>query len=373
MRVHVSTKTRSAVKRHCDELLTKQNVIGVGAGLEEKDGTKTGREAVIVLVRNKLPISRLSTEDLVPRELDDDGELVPTDVIEVGDIYALPVDHKDEHRPLVPGISCGHHKITAGTLGLIVKKNNIPYILSNNHVIADTNKAEIGDPIWQPAPADGGRSDDVVAELSEFIDISFVGENLVDCAIARITLDMDEADNQPPEVPPLPPTPPRPPKKEKKKDFIERIFEWVENFFKRLFGKKKRTEQVAQQRYVDPLAVDGVDFTNKVFNLPITITKKLDVAEVGDKVQKSGRTTGFTEGEVLAVDAVVNVNYGSDGVARFEDQILCTYMSRGGDSGSAVFNENGDLVGLLFAGSATVTILNKIEHVFDALGIEEIA
>ena len=41
----------------------------------------------------------------------------------------------------------------------------------------------------------------------------------------------------------------------------------------------------------------------------------------------------------------------------------------GGDSGSAVLDEQNRLTGLLFAGSDSTTIINRIEHVFGALGV----
>ena len=44
-------------------------------------------------------------------------------------------------------------------------------------------------------------------------------------------------------------------------------------------------------------------------------------------------------------------------------------MSQGGDSGSAVLDDDDRLVGLLFAGSDSTTVINRIEHVFSALGI----
>lgn len=44
-------------------------------------------------------------------------------------------------------------------------------------------------------------------------------------------------------------------------------------------------------------------------------------------------------------------------------------MSQGGDSGSAMLDENNNLVGLLFAGGPSTTILNRIQHVFRELNI----
>ena len=56
-------------------------------------------------------------------------------------------------------------------------------------------------------------------------------------------------------------------------------------------------------------------------------------------------------------------------MAVFTDQLLAGAMSQGGDSGSAVLDDNNRLTGLLFAGSDTTTIINRIENVFSALGI----
>jgi hypothetical protein len=65
----------------------------------------------------------------------------------------------------------------------------------------------------------------------------------------------------------------------------------------------------------------------------------------------------------------VDVQYGVGLVARFTDQLLAGAMSQGGDSGSAVLDDERRLVGLLFAGSETTTVVNRIEHVFSALGV----
>ena len=91
--------------------------------------------------------------------------------------------------------------------------------------------------------------------------------------------------------------------------------------------------------------------------------------ELGMAIKKSGRTTRFTTGEILQVDVTVNVQYGQNQIARFTDQLMAGAMSQGGDSGSAVLDENNRLVGLLFAGSDESTIINRIENVFSALDI----
>ena len=58
--------------------------------------------------------------------------------------WAGPIRFKmptNNHRPPFPGISVGHYKVTAGTLGCFVKdEKDKVYVLSNNHVLGNTNK-----------------------------------------------------------------------------------------------------------------------------------------------------------------------------------------------------------------------------------------
>ena len=97
-------------------------------------------------------------------------------------------------RPVEGGYSIGHYKITAGTYATAVTDSRpypgIPqkfYALSNNHVLANSNNARIGDPILQPGPYDGGRyPGDLIARLTRYVPIRFKGENnYVDAAIAE--------------------------------------------------------------------------------------------------------------------------------------------------------------------------------------------
>ena len=91
----------------------------------------------------------------------------------------------------------------------------------------------------------------------------------------------------------------------------------------------------------------------------------------GQTVTKSGRTTGVTQGDVKATGASVRVNYGEEGTITLRDQLIAGPMSKGGDSGSPVFlDSTGELVGLLFAGSARQTIFSKIAAVESELGVE---
>jgi hypothetical protein len=62
--------------------------------------------------------------------------------------------------------------------------NGHEYILSNNHVLANSNSANPGDPIYQPGPLDGGSSSSTIATLSSWVQL-VTGTNLVDAALAE--------------------------------------------------------------------------------------------------------------------------------------------------------------------------------------------
>ena len=74
-----------AVKRaHEEELMSKANVVGVGIGLLEQSGVRTGAVGLVVMVTEKLPQTQLAPGDVIPAEI----EGVPVDVQEVGKVKA---------------------------------------------------------------------------------------------------------------------------------------------------------------------------------------------------------------------------------------------------------------------------------------------
>ncbi len=83
------------------------------------------------------------------------------------------------------GGSCGHRKITAGTLGAFVEDDRDYYMLSNNHVFANSDLAKVGDPIWQP-----GRSDikdgkfEVIGFLERWSKLDETRRDNIDAALA---------------------------------------------------------------------------------------------------------------------------------------------------------------------------------------------
>lgn len=169
-----------------------KNIIGLGIGAKVTAGTVlSGQDAVRVYVRVKMPRNQLPENHIVPQQF---GAL-PTDVIEVGTVTGFQSlqtwQRFGRHRPTSCGVSVGHPNVTAGTLGCLVKKNGKHYILSNNHVLADSNNAQVNDRIIQPGAADGGTSpNDEIATLEPYKPIDFTGRpNDIDAAIAEVGAD----------------------------------------------------------------------------------------------------------------------------------------------------------------------------------------
>jgi hypothetical protein len=90
-------------------------------------------------------------------------------------------------------------------------------------------------------------------------------------------------------------------------------------------------------------------------------------------VQKCGRTSGFTEGRVVAVNVTITVSYGFCGTARFRNQIQVqptgSSFSQSGDSGSGVVTDANEPAGLLFAGDGFNTFCNDMGEVLSRLNV----
>ena len=234
-----------------------------------------------------------------------------------------PAHRVDEPFPIQLGTSGGNIKDISkgfcygGTLGALVKDaSGNQYILSNNHVLARTNVAALGEDIIQPglidqSPACFKDSTDIVANLSNFISINFktkgtMRTNAVDAAIAQVR-------------------------------------------------------------------VGNVDPTGFIIDIG-TLSSDTVAPSLSMAVKKSGRTTGLTHGNITAVNATIDVSYGSGKTARFTNQIVVGPGSfiAAGDSGSLMV-ENVDTdpraVGLLFAGGSTTAIANPIGDVLTAFNV----
>jgi hypothetical protein len=326
---------RAVKEQHKEAILAKPNVVGIGVGYKQVGGRDSGELSVVVLVRRKVPPSALPVDALVPKQLAE----VPVDVVEVGDLRALQA-RTDRWRPAPGGVSIGHYAITAGTFGCVVldRSTQEQLILSNNHVLANSNDARPGDAILQPGPYDGGReATDTIARLERFCPIQFTVEPGM-CGLAQAVADLANA-------------------------------------AARMVGSSHKlvvVQSVQAANQVDAAVarpVDSSQILDEILEIG-TVTGTVQAA-LGMAVRKSGRTTGLTTGTISVIDATVNVTYGQGKVATFDHQLVAGPMSQGGDSGSLVVaGDSRRAVGLLFAGSEQSTIFSPIQLVMDCLDVE---
>lgn len=328
----IVARAREVRARHTKGLLQRPNVVGVGVGYKQTAGITTDELSLVVSVVRKLPATALAPGDLIPQSLDG----VRTDVVETGRLIALGSGTRDRWRPVVPpGVSLGHSGITAGTFGCLVRRGERSYVLSNNHVLADSNRGQIGDAILQPGAADGGGAADRVAVLSDFVPIDF-GTKTSECPIADLTAT-------------------------------------IVNWAARAIGSSHRVRAVqetpgvnyADAAIAEPLSPNMVRSEILFIGAPVGT----GTASLGMRVQKTGRTTGYTQGTVSQIDATVRIDYGGQ-QATFSGQFIAGPMSQPGDSGSAVLDVDRRVVGLLFAGSDLTTVCNPIASVLSALEVE---
>ncbi|MGB9364693.1 MAG: hypothetical protein WCE79_01635 [Xanthobacteraceae bacterium] len=298
-------------------------IVGVGIGPAHRDFESVGPGGPGVPVLNVYVAEKMDADEAKAVCVDSFGaralssDRQPINVIHTGPIDAYA--HRHRERPSPCGISVGHFKVTAGTQGALSRGRSGPRVnrlllLSNNHVLANSNAGAVGDNIIQPGSFDGGvNPGDRIALLEKWVPINFAaaGVNYVDCATGWCWPNLV------------------------RKEFIYR--------------------SGAAWAYF------------RVGSTPIP-------AAINMPVGKSGRTTQLTNGRVIDVNASIRVNYGV-GVANFRDQITIRgnnmQFSAGGDSGSLIWTWDSRRapVGLLFAGGGEFTFGNKIARVLDALDI----
>lgn len=360
----ISQEQRRAARVAREIAKTKKGITLVYIGYKSRAGERTDEVGIVFGVEKKKPLVELGQAEILPASIAG----IVTDVIETGIIRARAFIQK--RRPCPPGFSIGHVSITAGTLGSWVKRaGNEDWIaLSNNHVFANSNSAILGDTIIQPGKADGGFSGtDSFARLAEFAVINF-----------------DDAGGGKD-------------KDGKKNSSLVRLWwsAWqaIPNAIANLVGCPRRLRVLDMRRHPQMVGSRAVgqpspNLIDAAIATPLNqgyvrldipqIGEPLGIRdlELGDAVQKSGRTTEYTTGIVEGVDVQSTVSYGGP-IAQFDDQILIvgngTEFSAPGDSGSGIFDMSGYLGALLFAGGSEggrdITIANRISNVVAILGV----
>jgi hypothetical protein len=283
-----------AAERHTPALMQRPGVVGTGVGINEE-----GRPSVRIFLAHDQVRN-------LPDHLDD----VPVSAVVTG-IFRPRADRTARARPAPIGFSVGHPNITAGTLGARVTKGSQVFILSNNHVLANSNDGNIGDSALQPGSYDGGSDPaDAIGTLAEYYEINFDGgDNTMDAAIALV----DGAD---------------------------------------VSGSTPDDEGY------------GSPSTS-----PVDPTVGMGVQKYG---RTTGHTLGSVE-EINVTVSICFAGFpfctkSATFVGQFT--IVDGSFSDGGDSGSLIVTDPGkDPVGLLFAGSSTRTIANPIQVVLDYFGV----
>ncbi|MFV2007503.1 MAG: hypothetical protein ACC667_08645 [Longimicrobiales bacterium] len=295
---------------------------GLNSSILEADGVVG---TAIGLGLNGLPVVKVYLENPSVTWLPTSYEGVGVVPEVLGEIWALgqgPMDAPEGlldpktrfPRPVPIGVSTGQADVTAGTIGARATDGSKIFALSNNHVFANSNNAKIGDNVLQPGRVDGGSNPDhSIGTLQDFEPIRFCSALLCPNNELDAAIAITTAEKLGTATP--------------------------ENGY----GKPRST----------------------------TVKGSLNM-----KVQKYGRTTGYTHGTITGIRATITVNYRT-GKARFVNQLVITgkgTFSQGGDSGSLIVSEApGNLdrqpVGLLFAGSANSTIANPIDPVLQRFGI----
>ena len=347
-------KKKITLSKKCrQDLMKKTNVVGVGRGYRHKGGEATNDQAIVVLVSKKVPKDRLPGDALVPRSLR--GQAV--DVIEIGEIRLLEEDEEVQpeipasaesrlrrYRPAPGGVSIGHYKITAGTLGAVVKEKGSGrrLILSNNHVLANSSSghdvwAKVGDAVLQPGVYDGGKKDrDVIAHLERFIPLQRTFQRS-QCATAGM---WESAANK----------------------MLSIIAPQYRINLQRANNKGNLVDAAVA------VPQNEADLSEEILGLS-RVRGSADVS-VGQPIRFSGRTSGLVKGKVIAEDVSLFITMGPGEQVYFIEQLITTAVSRPGDSGSLLLNEQNQAVGLLFAGSDKVSVCNRIDHVCRFLNVE---
>lgn len=295
------------------DFLKLPGVTGVDIGYKYVGGEKTDELAIRVYVAEKKDPKEIPSTEQIPKTT----HRIKTDVIQRKFVlHPLRVRIQDlrvmadtgNYDPLRGGISIGPCRsfwleppeveeagwyVFTGTLGCIVNDNQSgdPLLLSNFHVMCVDDAWSVGDTMAQPSLVDTGHCPaDVVGELQRAVLAGSTsgGGPGVDCAVASHT---------------------------------------------------------ARGHACEIVDIGDVAGTA--------------MAAEGLAVRKRGRTTGLTYGTVDTVDLTAVLDYGNGlGTVFLKKQIQVevdlsqsTEFGLGGDSGSVVVNDAGEVVGLYFAGN----------------------
>ncbi|HEY2235338.1 MAG TPA: hypothetical protein VGK01_17835 [Candidatus Angelobacter sp.] len=340
-------EARAALKKH-------PGVVAVAYGLKERGGQVTDELAFRVYVREKCPASQLPAKDLIPASFGG----IATDVIRIAGTQLDDCADHSNHDPLTSGINvstllAGPQGIgEVGTIGFFATINqgvDPPYnvaFITNHHVVTKANE-QGGESVYQPDWSNSAQFGWQIPRRDQ------AGKWL-----AGKILKLFPAAN---------------------------------------FSYKYPNESAPRNYYLDCASVQldicisslchtncGVSFANYIPGLNLNNSKIQDMARIVQSdigkpqanVVKVGASTGRCEGRIIAVDApatdpngnvigdnVIEIsatgrNCNGTGAMRFSDS---------GDSGSALINSAGNLVGLLYGHRTDATANGLACHIHPVL------
>lgn len=313
-------KVMAIQDRYTPDLMSKAGVVGTATGMDEQ-----GNPMVLVLVEEDINAQALAkgATPPIPATLD----YVRTQLLVTGKIRALKgggsgVDHKALQTPPIKlGTSGGWRYDLAngyccgGTLGSLVQGGGKQYILSNYHVLS----ADI---------VSGGNNR--VAEI---------GDPIIQPGLIDVGCNANNAQNV------------------------------------ATLSSVNTLPGSNVDAAIAEVISGMVDASGEILAIG-TLSSNTVGATIGQKVKKSGRTTGLTRSTIEGLNATVSVAYDNEcagGAAftkTFTGQILIknrgSKFLAGGDSGSLMVEDvtsNPRAVGLLFAGSSSIGVANPINEV----------
>lgn len=316
-----------------DELFSKKHVVGVAIGCKRTADRDTGELAIIIMVDRKVPRDLLGGENIIPEKLDE----FATDVMEVGKIVANRIS--------------AHSYIDREKKQPVQNKNNYFQFFED----ADRSALEMDEHFFKPrkynsTPTGEAASfqllyQQVKLTLNKYPTINF------DCTdgnmsgisdhpsfildnyhvIQDLTHSISEKDNSYSRNPGL-----------------------VQNFVPIRF----KTPGYTPINYVDAAIADFSNF-NALFSQKNNDTLTSNSAMSDHYLKNRPKYLGH----ITALNATVDVTYDKGKTARFSRQIITTKMGEIAHHGALLTDQNQKIIGLPFAHSSTVTVINDLQFI----------
>lgn len=312
-------EARGVVRAEGAALLRRHGMVAIGVGFKTRDGERTDEISVKAFVPKKLPVEQIPAERLLPKTVATPGERIATDVEEMApptvaglssvgfSLAAFRMGNRFRQRPISGGDSVSRYPGTLGTIGALVR-DRFP---GSGSLILSCNH--------------------VLANLN----VARFGDPVVQPAAGdggTIAFDQCGA-----------------------------LLRWAPLWFG--FGTNRVDAAAAR---ATTSAVPLIDYVG----LPAGV-RSGNALEPATPVFKVGRTTGLTTATVSAVHVSGWITYSFQPFvsAYFIEQIVTTGTAGYGDSGSLLFDNDRNAVGLLFGGTLNYTFYNDIVNVENDLGI----